>query len=453
MATAFKWNELNNAMPPLAPPPGAWADPTAPVEAEAPPQPKGSPWATPATAETAPKPSPSPWQPVNNASEDAQIAKDRTQLQKLQTPDTLASHPGFWGKVGHGLARVGDAIGTALVPGVMQNFPGTSLGRAEETRYLAHHISEEENQRAENQQRRGILQKTQQEVEEEPQKAADTHALTEAQIGNYASEDWARKHPNSPLTHFATDDGFFSFNPQTGHVAPLTFNGQPVASPKKLIQSQPIMGPDGKPHTYMLDQHGNKVQDLGVHYERPIINNTGDNHLFQEQERGRGLLDKAEGEYRSAQQGASTMRDMLDQADAGNRMSAQMLPLEGALAITTAQGVHRINRTEVDQFAGGGSLYDRIAGELGKVSEGQPIPKNIRNDIRKLTDMQEKAAYSKYKGAHESATQRYHLTDEKPLPAPGGGEPASQHKVGDTVNLGGRTVRIKKIYPDGTFDY
>jgi hypothetical protein len=27
-----------------------------------------------------------------------------------------------------------------------------------------------------------------------------------------------------------------------------------------------------------------------------------------------------------------------------------------------------------------------------------------------------------------------------------------QPKVGDTVNVGGKKVKIKKIYPDGTFD-
>jgi hypothetical protein len=68
-----------------------------------------------------------------------------------------------------------------------------------------------------------------------------------------------------------TDQGPMMINKQTGEAQPVTANGQPVGAKVQLKESQPIMGPDNKPHTYMLDQQGNKVVDLGVHYERPAV--------------------------------------------------------------------------------------------------------------------------------------------------------------------------------------
>ena len=44
-------------------------------------------------------------------------------------------------------------------------------------------------------------------------------------------------------------------------------------------------------------------------------------------------------------------------------MSARVLPLRGALEITTANGVHRIKpRNEIEQYGGVGSAFDRLAG-------------------------------------------------------------------------------------------
>ena len=41
----------------------------------------------------------------------------------------ISAKPGFWGKLEHGLAKVGNIAGTALIPEVMANTPGTELYR------------------------------------------------------------------------------------------------------------------------------------------------------------------------------------------------------------------------------------------------------------------------------------------------------------------------------------
>lgn len=365
------------------------------------------------------------------------------------------AHP-FLGKLLGGVAQgaglLGDTLLHAASPGLEREVPGTEgahkLGLANANTALTQDVANEKNE-AEAGNNRATAAHTEAETPTVAPLATSREGLENAQTEEAKANAAAGK---SVLEVHDTEDGPIIFNKSTGAAQHVTVDGQPVGPKLKLTQSQPIIGPDGKPHTYLLDDKGNKKVDLGEHYERPINVTAGENHQFAERERGRGLLDKAEGAYRTAQQGANTMRDMVASASAGNKMSAQVLPLEGALAITTAQGVHRINRTEVDQYAGAGDLYDRIVGKVGKLAEGQPIPKDILGDIQKLTDIQERGAYQTYKGAYDSATRRYGLKDEQALPEPAGGG-NSQHKEGDKVMLGGKEVTIKKINKDGTFDY
>ena len=222
-----------------------------------------------------------------------------------------------------------------------------------------------------------------------------------------------------PNLNKTLSDRYQVLNP--GKAVPSQYQLPPTATQKDYDRvDKALAGVEGAQGTQAQRQTSNAMREQAMAATEAARANAGNQKDFQATERGRQVLDKAETQYRTAQQGVGGLRDMVSMADAGNKMSAQMLPLEGALEITTAQGVHRINKTEVDQFAGGGSLFDQIAGKLGKLTKGQPIPANIRGDIRKLADAQEKGAYSTYKGAYDSATKRYGLKDEEPLPAPGG---------------------------------
>lgn len=158
----------------------------------------------------------------------------------------------------------------------------------------------------------------------------------------------------------------------------------------------------------------------------PIVNVGAED--FQKGEKGRELLDKAEASYRAAAQGAQTLTDFVNSAKAGNKVTAQALPLEGTLEITTTAGTKRINRAEVDQYAGAGSLFDSIMGRIGKLKAGQPTPPDVMDDSVKLAKILQGNAYKTYKDAHDSAVKRYGLKGEDPLPDPGGAQP----KVGDT---------------------
>jgi hypothetical protein len=374
---------------------------------------------------------------------EGQIDETGQQLRKLQQMDanpygSPTNHPGVGGKILHALSVAGNIAGDIFAPSTMELIPGTQLNRRVQEGNLSSRLQELTRQQAQDEATGASTAKTKLETEELPGETADKSKLSAAQTANAESEtrdrDATANNPSLAIAYSHAVQQAIKENrdpsqdPIVQHLSDAIVGLQPGQNKVAGGQHVNIVGPDGKPTigTYhpetgkTTDANGAEIKNPQP-YEKPISVNTGDNRAFQEQERGRGLLDKAEAAYRTAQQGANTMRDMVGMADAGNKMSAQMLPLEGALEITTAQGVRRINRTEVDQYAGGGSLFDKVAGEIGKVAAGQPIPSNIRNDIRKLTDAQEKAAYSTYKAAYDSATKRYGLTGEQALPEPGGG--------------------------------
>jgi hypothetical protein len=94
--------------------------------------------------------------------------------------------------------------------------------------------------------------------------------------------------------------------------------------------------------------------------------------------------DKTGQEYAKAYQAAQNMSDFIAAAKSGNKEAVKIVPLQGALEITTAQGVHRINRTEVDQFGGAGNLYDKLAGKIGGVITGKDITDSVLNDMDTL---------------------------------------------------------------------
>lgn len=93
---------------------------------------------------------------------------------------------------------------------------------------------------------------------------------------------------------------------------------------------------------------------------------------------------KAGEEFATAHQASQNLHDFLAEAKSGNKSAVKIVPLQGALEITTAQGVHRINRTEVDQFAGAGSLYDHLAGKIGGILTGKSITDSVLNDMSAL---------------------------------------------------------------------
>jgi len=355
---------------------------------------------------------------------------------KIQNSGFGQNHPllsKILGGAAQGVATLGDVGLSTLLPAAAINLPGTQYHHQALVNHASGAVAQDEanaEKEAQTAQATANAGHLNAETPEIAPNALSTRNYQGAQTRHLNDESEDLENPQPTYSIHDTEDGPLFVNNETGTAQHLSVDGVPVGPKLKLTQSQPIMGPDNKPHTYMIDEKGNKVADLGVHYERPQVTNNFEN---REGDKGRALLDKAEAAYRQAQQGANGMKAMIDDALSGGKMSARMLPLEGALEITTANGVHRINRTEVDQYAGGGNAFDRLAGLLQGTTSGVPFTPEILKSMKHLTDIQERGAYDTYKGAFDSATKRYGLKDEQPLNGPA---PETREYNGHTYEKG-----------------
>lgn len=142
---------------------------------------------------------------------------------------------------------------------------------------------------------------------------------------------------------------------------------------------------------------------------------------------------KAAQDYDQAKSVSDRLNAIMDAARKGNVVAYQLLPEEGALQVTTSQGVHRINMAEIQNY-GGGSLWQNLQGHFGKALSGKSIPESVLNDMAKMQEIQAQGARSKYE--HDlAAINRYTganfqpmLSDSTPLgekQAQGGASPAA----------------------------
>jgi hypothetical protein len=173
---------------------------------------------------------------------------------------------------------------------------------------------------------------------------------------------------------------------------------------------------------------------------------------------------KLDVDYAHAKAASDTLNDFIDAAEAGNKAAAANIPLAGVLQINTANGTKRINRTEIDQYQGAGSLFDQIAGRLGKLTAGQPIPKDVLEDMRTLANMVGERAWNEYNDSLKSLQQRTGYKGGPTLEAPRGAKstPGSnlsalptllqQSDIGKVfLNKDGKKLKITAVNPnDGT---
>lgn len=141
---------------------------------------------------------------------------------------------------------------------------------------------------------------------------------------------------------------------------------------------------------------------------------------------------KAGQDYAQANSVSQRIAEMLKDARSGNVVSYQLLPQEGALQLTTSQGVKRINMAEIQNY-GGGSLWQDLQGHIGKALTGQSIPPSVLNDMSQIQDLMARGSDVKYANELNTINQTYG-SKFKPVQmqnmAPAGGG-AGAPKVGD----------------------
>ena len=152
---------------------------------------------------------------------------------------------------------------------------------------------------------------------------------------------------------------------------------------------------------------------------------------------------KAGNDYAQAQSVAQRLQQMMDDAKAGNVVSYQLLPEEGALQVTTSQGVHRINMAEIQNY-GGGSLWQRMQGHLGRQLTGKSIPDSVLNDMSEMQRVQQQGAQDKYNNTLKSINQNYGANFQ-PVEMPTNSKTAAQPSAGTPATTGAKTLTQAQI--------
>jgi hypothetical protein len=116
---------------------------------------------------------------------------------------------------------------------------------------------------------------------------------------------------------------------------------------------------------------------------------------------------KAADDYAQSRMVSDNIAAVMDAARQGNVQAYQILPEEGALQISTTQGVHRINLAEIQNYAGGGSLWQQLLGHAGKKLTGQSIPPDVLNDMGQIQQVYANGALSKYQNRLRALNQNY----------------------------------------------
>jgi hypothetical protein len=113
--------------------------------------------------------------------------------------------------------------------------------------------------------------------------------------------------------------------------------------------------------------------------------------------------------------------------------------------------VHRINRTEVDQYGGGGDLYDRLAGKVGGVLTGKSITDDVLNSMDSLQQKIAQKSQTLYQNKLNLANKTYnsHFTPTFGTPRTSTGPPpGATHIV-----LSPKDGKNHYTNPAGTVDY
>ena len=113
---------------------------------------------------------------------------------------------------------------------------------------------------------------------------------------------------------------------------------------------------------------------------------------------------KAGTDYAQAKSVSDRLQAMMDAAKKGNVVSYQLIPEEGALQVTTSQGVHRINMAEIQNY-GGGSLWQRLEGHIGKTLTGESIPSSVLKDMEEMQKIQSEGSRTKYENTLKTINQ------------------------------------------------
>lgn len=216
-----------------------------------------------------------------------QVTETSRRLKDLQGHDTYDySQHGKLRNIGHVLSKIGNVAGDIFAPSTMALVPGTDLNRQVQEGSLSARLQSLAQEQAENEQRQAGTARTEAETKALPQEEADKHGASSAATREANAKADALENAPAPVQSLATGHAYAvdqaikaghdpATDPIVKHYEEAIRSTVPGFNKEPKLNYETTVGADGKPHTYALDEKGNKVADEGVHYERPVTVNVG----------------------------------------------------------------------------------------------------------------------------------------------------------------------------------
>lgn len=387
----------------------------------------------------------------------------------------MPNHP-FIGKLlgglSQGLATLGDVGLRAVAPAVDLALPGTSLHHLSDLRQGNAQVAHDEaaqtaeaGQAKDQAQTAGLVG----ENANQPQKAADEHALSVATAANLASEakdrDAAAANPAlavaySHAVNKAINEGRDpSKDPIVSQLSDAMTSIQPGQNKTPKITYQTVDGPDGKPHVMAMDEAGNQVKDEGVHYERPMsVNvNAGDAALDRETKQYGTSYSKANDAGNAQLEKIADARSMIN----GNAESQALgLPKVLTALVSGAGSGVRITQAELNMIGKARGISGDVEGTINKWAGQGSLSKAQQQQLTQILDdvktriMQKQAIANSALDTINGASSRGQIIQaDKEARQKLNDYEQHGHYVGQSVTLkNGGTHVVTAVHPDGSFD-
>jgi hypothetical protein len=349
---------------------------------------------------------------------DQQIQHDQQKLQKIhmqQEPYQWNQH-GAGRNIAHVLSVAGNIAGDIFAPSVMARIPGTQMNRQVEEDETNDRLSKEQEQQSQGALQQANTEHLNAETPEVAPNAASARRYQGAEadklendIAQGPSLATAYAHAVNQAIKNGADP---SQDPIVQHLADAITGIQKESAPKSLMQSQPIIGQDGKPHTYLLDpQTGNQVKDLGVHYERPNVTNVNTGEKTWEYANNQlNTLGKPVADLTMRM---GRLRDTLAQ---GTPQADALVAPELLTVMAGGQGSGlRMNEAEISRIVGGRSQWETLKAAMNKWSVDPTSANSItpaqRKQIHELVNVVNQKLSQKQSIINDAANRMVNIDD------------------------------------------
>ena len=391
--------------------------------------------------------------------EAASLQLAKAHFEKMNPLGSAANKPGVLGKIEHGLARAGNIAGDIVAPKTMANIPGTDLYK-----------------RGKEQELRGQEQEATKESLEQAQARMAGAKTVPEQVYNWAM----RGNNGQPQINPDTNK---PFTPAEAQVLSTGTGKTPVQVLANGLTHE--VNPDtGKNYTpvealdeAMKRQAGNKLNE----HQRRVADYVASHHMEdtpQNRETARIALEKADVEAKQAsalpfseqkskftndlattrallvQQNADanarglkadelqntenarsssviaklqTAKDALNAADE-EQFAAQIVPITSLLAVTSAGGVKRVNKQELDKFVPASGSFGRwVDAHSEQFLEGK-IPEEYRTEVGHMLDRMTAAETAEHLINTQSIDNTVRQGAQQPVQKKEGGAKATPKK-------------------------